>query len=68
MLHFVGFKDGTAYNSAVQVWGKPDFIHRGWDLRAKRQIADTDTVIFAAGPRTIETPASISSYNDIDPV
>lgn len=45
-LHFVGFR-GEEYWSAVRVWGLPDFYHRGWDTRARREIADGDTVIFA---------------------
>jgi hypothetical protein len=48
-VHFVGFRDDR-YWSAVRVWGRPDFIHRGWDLRARREVApDIDTVIFATG-------------------
>ena len=37
MIHFVGFR-GEEFRSAVRVWGRPDFIHRGWDLRARREI------------------------------
>lgn len=48
MLHFVGFK-GDEYVRACRVFGVPDFIHPGWDLRAKREIAPEDTVIFATG-------------------
>lgn len=47
-IHFVGFRDDRYWN-AVRVWGKPDFYHRGWDTRAKREIADCDTVVFAKG-------------------
>lgn len=55
-IHFVGFQ-GEEYWSAVRVWGRPDFVHRGWDRRARREIAAEDTVIFAQGdwqqePRT----------------
>ena len=32
-VHFVGFRD-ERYWSAVKVWGRPSFIHRGWDMRA----------------------------------
>lgn len=46
MIHFVGFR-GEEYHSAVKVFGPPDFFHRGWDLRAQREIAAGDTVIFA---------------------
>jgi hypothetical protein len=48
MLHFVGFT-GEEYLSACRVFGMPDFIHRGYDLRALREIAPGDTVIFATG-------------------
>jgi len=61
--HFVGFTDDR-YWSAVKIFGKPHFIHRGWDLRALRDIGDDDVVVFADGeydqiPRT-------RSFNDID--
>ncbi len=45
-VHFVGFKD-DAYNRAVQVWGRPHFIHRYWDVRAAQEVQDDDTVVFA---------------------
>lgn len=48
-VHFVWFR-GNEYLSAVRVWGRPDFIHQGWDRRARREIADCDTVVFAQGP------------------
>lgn len=38
-VHFVGFR-GDEYRSAVKVWGEPDFIHLGWDRRARREIVD----------------------------
>lgn len=47
-VHFVGFR-GNEYVSARRVWGVPDFFHIGWDLRAQREIADGDTVVFATG-------------------
>ena len=47
-IHFVGFRD-DAYTRAVQVFGKPDFIHRIWDGRAKSMIVDGDEVVFATG-------------------
>lgn len=49
-LHFVGFKRDQRYQNAVAVFGPPDFLHPGWDMRAQREIADIDTVIFAKGP------------------
>ncbi len=47
-LHFVGFR-GDEYTGARRVWGRPDYIHLGWDLRAQREIADGDVVVFARG-------------------
>lgn len=47
-VHFVGSR-GDEYLSAVRAFGEPDFIHRGWDLRAQREIADGDLVVFASG-------------------
>lgn len=61
-IHFVGFK-GEEYNSAMKAFGNPDFIHRGWDLRAQREIADNDVVIFAFGPHDQEP--RVKSFNDI---
>ena len=63
MLHFVGFR-GEEYLSAIRVFGRPDFIHRGWDMRARREIADDDVVIFARDAGT--KPPSVRSFNDID--
>ncbi|MFG1429355.1 hypothetical protein [Roseixanthobacter glucoisosaccharinicivorans] len=47
-VHFVGFR-GEEYWSAVKVFGRPGFIHRAWDRRARREIADEDTIVFATG-------------------
>jgi hypothetical protein len=47
-FHFVGFR-GDEFWSAVRIWGRPDFIHRRWDQRARREIAPGDTIIFATG-------------------
>lgn len=46
--HFVGFRDDRYWN-AVKVFGPPDFIHRRWDKRAAREIADVDSIVFAEG-------------------
>lgn len=54
-VHFVGFRD-ERYWSAVKIWGKPGFIHRAWDRRARREIADDDTVVFATGDETQALP------------
>jgi len=48
ITHFVGFR-GEEYWSAVKIWGKPTFIHKWWDRRAQREIAEGDIVIFAKG-------------------
>jgi len=61
-LHFVAFR-GEEYWSAVKVWGRPGFIHRRWDLRALRDIADEDIVIFAAG--TAEDPPAEKNGDDL---
>jgi hypothetical protein len=47
-LHFVGFKD-DAFNRAVRVFGRPDFVHRHYDRRCLAEIMDGDTVVFASG-------------------
>ena len=59
MLHFVGFKDDRYWN-AVKVWGRPDFIHRLWDVRAVCEVMEGDVVIFADG----EPPVSPYCYDD----
>lgn len=48
MLHFVGFKDDR-FNNAVAAFGRPDFIHRFWDMRAKHEIMPGDVAVFASG-------------------
>jgi hypothetical protein len=62
-LHFVGFR-GNEFTTACLVWGRPDFIHRGWDLRARREIAPGDTIVFAKGDAE-QTPRPMS-FNDLD--
>ena len=47
-LHFVGFR-GDEYVRAQRVFGRTDFVHIGWDLRAQREIAPDDVVVFARG-------------------
>lgn len=47
-LHFVGLR-GDEYVRAQRVFGRPDFVHIGWDLRAQREIAPGDIVVFARG-------------------
>lgn len=64
-VHFIGFRDDRYWN-AVKIWGRPGFIHRGWDTRARREIADCDTVVFANGEWTQEP--SVRTFHDIDEV
>lgn len=61
-VHFVGFR-GEEYWSAVKAFGPPDFIHRGWDMRARREIADDDLIVFATGPA--DQQPRVKSYDDI---
>jgi hypothetical protein len=64
VVHFVGFR-GEEYWSAVKVWGEPHFIHRGWDLRALREVdPECDLVVFATGEHD-QVPRR-QSFNDID--
>lgn len=63
-IHFVRFEstwDAHFWN-AVRVFGHPDFLHRKWDQRARREIADCDTVIFAKGDE--RQPVSPFNYDD----
>lgn len=62
-VHFVGFRDERYWN-AVRVWGLPDFIHIGWDNRARREIAANDTVVFATGPAD-QQPKDRFNFPDI---
>lgn len=60
-VHFVWFR-GEEYWSAVKVWGPPDFIHIGWDLRATKMLSEEDVVVFARGHHD-QAPAR-RSWND----
>ena len=62
-VHFVGFRDDRFWN-AVRVFGRPDFIHRKWDQRARREIAPDDVLIFAEGDE--EQSVAKHNGNDID--
>lgn len=62
-VHFVAFK-GEEYHSAVKVWGRPHFIHRGWDLRGQREIDENDVVIFAQGEH--DQVPRVKSFNDLE--
>ncbi len=61
-VHFVGFR-GDEYARACRVFGAPDFVHLGWDRRARREIADGDLVVFAKGPH--DQQFSAKNFNDI---
>lgn len=61
-IHFIGFKDDRWWN-AVKTFGFPDFIHPGWDIRAAREIAKGDTVVFAAGDWRQEP--RVQSFTDL---
>jgi hypothetical protein len=62
-VHYVGFRDDRYWN-AFRVFGGPRFIHRRWDLRARREIGPDDVVIFATGDDTQECHAR--NGNDLD--
>lgn len=65
-VHFVAFR-GEEWWSAVKVWGMPDFVHPGWDRRAAREIADGDTIVFAAGDEADEPrPRNWSDYIEVE--
>ncbi|WOF44335.1 hypothetical protein KNJ79_05230 [Sphingopyxis indica] len=61
-LHFVWFR-GDEYNRAIRVFGPPDFIHIGWDRRARREVLPDDIVIFARGEH--DQPFAERNYQDI---
>lgn len=63
-IHFVGFR-GDEYTRACKVFGKPDFIHRIWDVRAKfggEFDPENDVFIFAKG--SFSDIPSQYSFND----
>lgn len=62
IVHFIGFR-GDEFWSAVRVFGRPHYIHRGWDLRARREIDDGDILVFATG--TADDPPRVRSYDDL---
>jgi len=61
LYHFVGFKDDR-YLTAVKTFGKPDFVHRFWDRRARDEVAPGDVVFFAEGDET--QPVREFAYDD----
>src|SRR5215469_9616926 len=64
-LHFIGFR-GEEYNSAIKVFGNPDFIHKIWDIRAAIEISPIDTVIFAKYYNQLPTNYNFDDSNQID--
>lgn len=61
-VHYVGFRDDRYWN-AYRVFGGPRVIHRWWDRRARRDIADDDIIIFANGNWDEQ---KVSKYNAPD--
>lgn len=50
IVHFVRFERfDQQFSNAERVFGPPAFLHRNWDTRAQREIADGDIVVFAKG-------------------
>jgi hypothetical protein len=65
-VHFVGFK-GEEYLSAVRVWGEPDFIHRANDRRMRREVLETDTIVYARGSEGRPSDYNVSDLVTQDP-
>jgi hypothetical protein len=64
-VHFVWFR-GEEYTRACRVFGKPDFIHMGWDRRARRDVdLERDLVVFARGPH--DQPFAERNFDDLKP-
>jgi hypothetical protein len=61
-LHFIGFR-GDEYARAIHVFGKPDFIHIGWDRWARLEVVAGDVAVFAKG--TFDDEPSPYSYPDL---
>ncbi len=62
MLHYVGFR-GDEYLRAVRVFGRPDFVHIGWDSWARMEVVEGDTAIFARG--TFDDMPSAYGFPDL---
>lgn len=60
--HYVGFRDDRIW-SALKIWGRPAFYHRGWDLRALRDVDGGEPVIFAEGE--FDQAPGRKSFNDL---
>lgn len=61
-LHFVGFC-GDEYVRAVRIFGRPDFIHIGWDRWAMQEVVTGDVAVFATG--TCEDEPSRCAFPNI---
>lgn len=63
-IHFVRFDDtyGQHFWNAVKAFGRPHFLHRNWDRRARREIADGDIIVFAKG----EADQPVTRHNGDD--
>ena len=66
VVHFVGFR-GMEYVSALRVWGPPGFIHPTNDPRSRREIDDSDTVVFANGAEAKVAERNSSDLRPQDP-
>lgn len=63
ITHFVRFdRFDQRYWNAIAIFGSPAFLHRKWDNRAKREIADEDVVVFAKG----ESDQLVAAFNGDD--
>ena len=61
-IHFVGFTTTGQLYRAEQVFGKADFIHRRWDVRARfggDADHENDVFVFATGQFS-DTPTPYS--------
>ena len=66
-LHFVGFrKDTERFERAARIFGRPDFVHYKWDVRAQQEIAPGDVAVFAVG--TERDAPEHPSYDDSEAV
>lgn len=63
VLHFIGFRsDAMRFDRAVRVFGRPDFVHYFWDLRAAAEVMPGDVAVFAEGDEA--TAPRVHSYDD----
>ena len=63
-LHFVGFRSIDQIERAARIFGRPDFLHYVWDIRAARggDHCEDDTYVFARG--CADDPPSPWAYDD----